>query len=369
MAEITDGIMGATNLSEQEQHGLRSSSDEVPSSSSERMITRLPPDPSVPHEDGTCFWDKLPLELMQLILELVYPTGQKMRPIGQKGWESRERSEQAAKKRKDRTAGKPFPGPYIERFLGVCKSWFQAVSTLFYARVTLAVCPGAVLRTPPAYLSSLTSISVYVWGMLDAKDLGELVAGCPAISSLDLTMDKRFFSDMIEVDLSINADRFQETDFDKHEPTATLLRAVCGVSRVAIKAQLYSFRPENSRFAANMLLLEQMAAASTKSPRRAPKEPDTCLSRTKAFQHLEVLTSPPASSGLIKDTKLPEDTKTLQVDNLPRSLAQISALLENDSVGLVEFFSANQASLLEYFERLRSKQAKAKSELRLRGGD
>ncbi|EGP85725.1 uncharacterized protein MYCGRDRAFT_94566 [Zymoseptoria tritici IPO323] len=304
--------------------------------SMETAIPDLPEDPSIPHDDGTCFWDELPLELMQMIIELVYPTGQRIRPVTSKDWLGREQRAQAKLKRKDRTSGRPFPGIFLEMFLGVSKIWFQAASELFYSRAVFSITPDLVLMKQEPYLRNLTTVSIGIFSVLDVRGLARLIAEYPAITRVTLKLDEYFFREMIEQDLCISTDPVRETDFEGHKPTVTLLRSIYGVPTVKIHAVRSSATSKQPRSERNAFPNER---------RLAPLKFD----------------APGRSSSSVSGKTATAGQPSflfLRVDDLPDTPAKLSALLENNSAGLIDFHKRNQSSLLEYIKSLKSNHSK-----------
>ncbi|SMR55421.1 unnamed protein product [Zymoseptoria tritici ST99CH_1A5] len=323
----------------------------------ETAIPDLPEDPSIPPHDGTCLWDKLPFELMQMVLDLVMPTGQKITPLTEAEWVEREKSRQAALKRQDRTSAKPYPGVYVERFLHVSKIWYQAASKLFYARADFCISPGRVYDARPPYLRSLTTVSVTIYSAYAVRLIEWLAATHHGISRLNIRIADGFFFDTMDQDLSIHADLFVEPDFMAHEPTAKLLQAIRGVAKVAIQ-------PENTwkigrPLEQNMSLLERMTVAFSKLPRADVN--DNCIGWTPSLSTHRVVAPAVLSrpfGGTLTATPSPTGSRTLEIKELPDAPEALSALLETDSAGLVTFFRKNQTSLLEYVRSLKSRQAK-----------
>ncbi|KJX94405.1 hypothetical protein TI39_contig4197g00004 [Zymoseptoria brevis] len=324
-----------------------------------KPTSSYPPDPSRPHDHGTCFWDKLPFELMQMVLDLVMPTGQKITPLTEAEWVEREKSRQAALKRQDRTSAKPYPGVYVERFLHVSKIWYQAASKLFYARADFCISPGRVYDARPPYLRSLTTVSVTIYSAYAVRLIEWLAATHHGISRLNIRIADGFFSDTMDQDLSIHADLFVEPDFMAHEPTAKLLQAIRGVAKVAIQPQNTVSWKIGRPLAQNMSLLERMTVAFSKLPRADVN--DDCIGWTPSLSTHRVVApavlSRPFGSTLTA-TPSPTGSRTLEIKELPDTPEALSALLETDSAALVTFFRRNQTSLLEYVRSLKSRQAK-----------
>lgn len=269
-----------------------------------------PLDPSIPPADGRCLWEKLPLELKDMVYDLAYVPGDSMRPLTKSAWQESEEIRRRQGKSRFRAA--TFPKDFFVERLLVSKQWCTAALNYYYAHTSFALggqvkaneflCNGVV---PRPYAQLVTTVSML---MLFPTHGMSAWTDCPRLQTLHLAFDPSYFYDSLGKDIS--SDKWEEVDFTELDSSASLLSQVAGIPSITFGADFDRWDDSDlaaSRdvFAANIKVFEQVARKQSRLP-RIDEQDVAMLDGGSLLQN--------ASTRVpLSDDEIPDDESGLQV--------------------------------------------------------
>ncbi|CZT18477.1 uncharacterized protein RCC_04322 [Ramularia collo-cygni] len=275
--------------------------------------------PSVPPWGGYCPWNKLPLELKDMIYDISYVPAGKLRILHKDTWADQEKMRNIFEKSSFQAI--PFPKSYFVEQLFVSKEWCARALEYVYAhahfnvgdqstaRHFLDIIPRSGIPVPRKNAKKITAITVLFdipAGRFDFRDYRSLqkvnIRICPALFFMSLGKE-------------ITTEVWSKDEFVSFPETGKILQQLVGIKSISMEAiwdddYPNKFGASEAVFEANLKVFEELAREHSKVPHpiTSKRQHHSRSPPLSSSSYSPTWSSPPLSPAYAPESPLPPST-------------------------------------------------------------